>query len=68
MFLYLSALLFVNVLPLTLAFITDAMFNAPWPESVFFENVDSRTDRFMSLLKTTFLTALSANVHPEIVV
>ena len=43
------------------------MFNAPFSESVLSENVDSRTDNFLSSLKTTFLTALSVNTHPEIV-
>ena len=61
------ALLFVKILPLTIAF-PDAMFNAPFSEIVLFENVDSRTDRLLSLLlKTTFLTVLSVNIHPEIV-
>ena len=60
------ALLFVNTLPLTIAF-PDAMFNAPFSEIVLSENVDSRTDRFLSLLKTIFSAALSLNTLSEII-
>ena len=67
MFLYSVALLFVNTLPLTIAFTPDAMFNALLSERVLSENVDSRTDRFLSSLKTTFLTVFPVNIHPEIV-
>ena len=68
MFLYSVALLFANTQPLTVAFTPDAMFNAPLPESVLSENVDSRTDILTSLLKTTFSTVLSVNMDSEMVI
>ena len=68
MFLYSSALLPVNTLPLIVAFTLDLIYNAPFPESVLAENTDSRTDRLLPPLKTTFLTILSVNSDPEIVI
>ena len=62
-----SALLSEKTHPLTVtAFTSAAMHNALLSESVLPANMESITDRLMSSLKTTLLTALSVNTHPEI--
>ncbi len=58
----------VNTLPSIIAFTVEPMDNAPFLESVLAKNTDSRTDRFLSSLKTTFLTLLSVYSDSEIVI
>ena len=68
MFLSSCALLFKKIQPLTVAF-SVLMNNAAPPDEVIVlsENMDSRTDRLLSLLSTIFSALFDVNVHCEIV-